>query len=124
MLRRSNTTFTSPSNQGSERERLVADDEVEDLRGAAGSPGGDHQQICPLDLRGRLGWHQMPRVGPDLGSEADHRRMPGRGVRDVIGHCVREVQHVEDRRESGVEHAVDGNASLVQEVTTRLPGRV
>jgi hypothetical protein len=62
--------------------------------------------ICPVDLRDRLGWHQMPRVGPDLGLQTDHGRMPGRRVRDLIGHCVREVQHVEDCRESGVEHAV------------------
>ena len=87
-------------------QRLVAGDVVEDLRGAAGGPCGDHQQVCPSAQRGRLGCHEMPSASADLGLQAYQSRMPGRGLGDLVGHRVRLVEHVEDRGESGVEHAV------------------
>ncbi len=72
-------------------------DVVEDLRRADGGPGGDHQKICRLGLRDRLGRHQMPSAGADLGLQADQSRMPGRSLGDLIDHRVRKVQDVEDR---------------------------
>ena len=72
----------------------------------AGGPGGDHEQICPLGLCRRLRCHQMPSAGADLGLQPDQSRMPGQALGNLVGHRVRLVEHVEDRGESGVEHAV------------------
>jgi hypothetical protein len=72
----------------------------------AGGPGWDHQQICPLSLCRRLRCHQMSSTGADLELVPDQSHMPGRALGDLVGHRVRLVQHVEDRGESGVEHAV------------------
>ena len=48
----------------------------------------------------------MSSAGADLGLQPDQSRMPGRALGNLVGHRVRKVHDVEDRGETGVEHAV------------------
>lgn len=77
--------------------------------------------IRRLGTREGFGRHEMSGSGPHRGVDADRRHVPGRG--DLFAHRVGVVQHVEDRGEPGVEHAVAGEDHCLH-VGNRINGVV